>query len=230
MFWKPIISRSEAPSTVFDNCVTYVVTVHPSQSFTISPDDALSFAIRSGIGHLTTVVGGRIESCVIPFVIRTEIGSATLLGHLSASNRQVASIDEGADALLIVEGPVAYVSPGLYPTKAETGKVVPTLNYISVQIRGKLQPLAANVELRALLASLTDHFEKSQPNPWSINDAPEDYVHTQMKAIRGFSMRIDKVEGVGKHSQNKPEADQLSVRDAFRAGNDGERVIAEWMK
>ncbi|NDC45460.1 MAG: hypothetical protein EBZ55_05155, partial [Actinobacteria bacterium] len=65
--------------------------MHPSQSFTISPDDALSFAIRSGIGHLTTVVGGRIESCVIPFVIRTEIGSATLLGHLSASNRQVAS-------------------------------------------------------------------------------------------------------------------------------------------
>jgi transcriptional regulator len=162
-------------------------------------------------------------------VIRTELGSATLLGHLSASNRQVASIDEGADALLIVEGPVAYVSPGLYPTKAETGKVVPTLNYISVQIRGKLRPLPANVELRALFASLTDHFEKSQPNPWSINDAPEDYVHTQMKAIRGFSMRIDNVEGVGKLSQNRPEADQLSVRDAFRAGNDGERVIAEWM-
>ena len=195
----------------------------------MSPDDALSFAARSGIGHLTTVVGTTIESCVIPFVIRTEPGTATLLGHLSASNPQVASIDEGADALLIVEGPVAYVSPGLYPTKAETGKVVPTLNYISVQIRGNLQPLSGNGEFRAMLASLTDHFETSQQDPWSIDDAPEDYVQTQMKAIRGFSMRIDHVEGVGKHSQNRPEADQLSVRDAFRVGNDDERVIAEWM-
>ena len=193
------------------------------------PEDALSFAARSGVGHLTTVVGTRIESCVIPFVIRTEPGSATLLGHLSAANRQVASIDEGADALLIVEGPVAYVSPGLYPTKRETGRVVPTLNYISVQIRGTLQPLSGIVEFRALLASLTDHFEASQHHPWSIDDAPEDYVLTQMKAIRGFSMRIDHVEGVGKHSQNRPEADQLSVRTAFRVGNDDERAIAERM-
>jgi len=193
------------------------------------PDDALSFAAQSGIGHLTTVVGTTIESCVIPFVIRTDAGPATLLGHLSAANRQVASIDEGADALLIVDGPVAYVSPGLYPTKVETGKVVPTLNYISVQIRGKLQPLSDHVEFRALLASLTGHFETSQYNPWSIDDAPEDYINTQMKAIRGFSMRIDHVEGVGKHSQNRPDADQLSVRDAFRVGNDDERVIAEWM-
>ena len=195
----------------------------------MAPDDALTFAGRSRIGHLTTVVGTRIESSVIPFVIRAEVGSATLLGHLSAANRQVASIDESADALLIVEGPVAYVSPGLYPTKVETGKVVPTLNYISVQLRGKLQPLSEDLELRALLVSLTGHFESSQSDPWSIDDAPEDYIRTQMRAIRGFSMRIDHVEGVGKHSQNRPEADQLSVREAFGMGNDDERRIAERM-
>ena len=195
----------------------------------MAPDDALTFAVRSRIGHLTTVVGTRIESSVIPFVIRTEGGSATLLGHLSASNWQVASIDEGADALLIVEGPVAYVSPGLYPTKVETSKVVPTLNYISVQLRGKLEPLSGDVALRALLASLTGHFESLQNDPWSIDDAPDDYIRTQMRGIRGFSMRIDHVEGVSKHNQNRPEADQLSVREAFGVGDDDERRIAEWM-
>ncbi|MFM7252633.1 MAG: FMN-binding negative transcriptional regulator [Ilumatobacteraceae bacterium] len=195
----------------------------------MSPDDALSFAARSAIGHLTTLVGTTIESSVVPFVIHADPGSAILRGHLSAANRQVTSIDEGAEALLIVDGPVAYVSPGLYPTKMETGKVVPTLNYISVQLRGTLQPLSDDMEFRALLSTLTDRFETPQRNPWSINDAPEDYVRTQMKAIRGFSMRVEHVEGVGKYSQNRPDADQLSVRDAFCGGSDNERAIAEWM-
>lgn len=209
--------------------MAYVVVVHPSGSFTMSRDDALSFAARSGIGHLTTVVRSRIESSLIPFAIRTELGSSSLHAHLSAENRQVASISECADALLIVEGPVAYVSPSLYPTKAETGKVVPTLSYISVHLRGRLRPMSGSEEFRALLASLTGRFEASQTKPWSIDDAPPGFIEAQMKGIRGFSMQIDSVEGVSKHSQNRPGADQLSVRDAFRTGNDNERGIAEWM-
>ena len=148
---------------------------------------------------------------------------------MSASNAQVVSIEDRAEALLIVDGPIAYVSPGLYPTKAETGKVVPTLNYVSVQIRGRLEPMTSTEDFRKLLATLTSRFETGRDKPWSIDDAPSDFIDTQMKAIRGFSMRIDEIQGVAKHSQNRAEPDRLSVRASFSIGTGDERQIAERM-
>lgn len=195
----------------------------------MSRDDALAFAAQSGIGHLTTSVGGRIESVVIPFFIDDKDGSPTIYGHVSVSNAQAVSIEDRAEALLVVDGPIAYVSPGLYPTKTETGRVVPTLNYLSVQIRGRLAPTANTEEFRTLLAALTSRFETEVDIPWSIDDAPSDFIHAQMRAIRGFSMRIDEIQGVAKHSQNRVESDRVSVRASFVDGNDDERQIAERM-
>lgn len=195
----------------------------------MSKEDALAFAARSGIGHLTTSVDGRIESVVVPFFVDGQRASPTIYGHLSVSNRQTVSIEEGHEALLIVDGPIAYVSPSLYPTKAETGRVVPTLNYVSVQIRGRLTPIERTEDFRNLLAALTSRFETARDEPWSLDDAPSDFIHTQMKAICGFMMRIDDVTGVAKHSQNRHESDQHSVRSSFMNGNEDERHIAERM-
>jgi transcriptional regulator len=195
----------------------------------MSKDEALACAARSGIGHLTTSVDGRIESVVVPFFVDSQQASPTIYGHLSVSNPQAVSIKEGHEALLIVDGPIAYVSPSLYPTKAETGRVVPTLNYVSVQIRGRLMPITSTEDFRNLLAALTSRFETERDEPWSLNDAPSDFIHTQMKAICGFTMRIDEVAGVAKHSQNRPEPDQVSVRKSFSQGPEDERLIAEWM-
>lgn len=193
-------------------------------------DEAISFASQSGVGHLTTTVQGRMESVIVPFLIDTEGDRPTVFGHIAASNCQVASIDECVSALLIVNGPIAYVSPGLYPTKAETGKVVPTLNYISVQLRGRLAPVTDAEDFRDLLASLTARFEAGRDEPWSIRDAPSDFVDTQMRGIRGFSMRIDDIQGVAKHSQNRNDFDRASVRASFLDGTDAERLIAERMQ
>lgn len=195
----------------------------------MSQDEALAFAARSGIGHLTTSVDGRLESAVVPFFVDDQQVSPTIYGHLSVSNPQAVSIEEGHEALLIVDGPIAYVSPSLYPTKAETGRVVPTLNYLSVQIRGRLTPITSAEDFRNLLAALTSRFETERDEPWSLDDAPSDFIQTQMKAIRGFTMRIDDVAGVAKHSQNRPEPDQASVRRSFSSGTEDERQIAEWM-
>ncbi len=195
----------------------------------MSKNEALAFAASSGIGHLTTSVDGRIESVVVPFFVDNQQASPTIYGHLSVSNPQAVSIEEGHEALLIVDGPIAYVSPSLYPTKAETGRVVPTLNYISVQIRGRLMPITSTEDFRNLLAALTSRFETERDEPWSLDDAPSDFIHTQMKAICGFMVRIDDVTGVAKHSQNRPEHDQVSVRKSFSQGPEDERRIAEWM-
>ena len=195
----------------------------------MSQAEALAFAAQSGIGHLTTSVDGRIESTLIPFSIEETPDFLTIYGHVSVSNLQVRSIDDRAEALLIVDGPIAYVSPNLYPTKVENGKVVPTLNYVSVHLRGRLSPTPDTETFRKLLATLTARFEAEQDKPWSIDDAPADFIHTQMKAICGFSMRIDEIQGVAKVSQNRTESDRHSVRAAFIRGADDERHIAERM-
>lgn len=203
--------------------------MHPSSHFQMSRDDALAFATRAGVGHLATSVSGRIESVLIPFYIDRDEVSSTLYGHVSVNNCQALSIEECAEALVIVDGPIAYVSPSLYPTKTEHGKVVPTLNYVSVQIRGHLAPVTDSKDFRDLLAALTSQYEANRDEPWSISDAPFDFIQTQMRAIRGFSMRIDDVQGVAKHSQNRNESDQQLVRASFMTGTEDERHIAERM-
>ena len=195
----------------------------------MSKDEALAFAAQSGIGHLTTSVDGRIESVIVPFFVDNQQASPTIYGHLSVSNPQAVSIKEGQEALIIVDGPIAYVSPSLYPTKAETGRVVPTLNYVSVQIRGRLMPITSTEDFRNLLAALTSLFETERDEPWSLDDAPSDFIDTMMKAICGFMVRIDEVTGVAKHSQNRPHPDQVAVRELFSQGPEDERLIAEWM-
>ena len=204
--------------------------MHPSSRFQMSPDDAITFASRVGVGHLTTLVSGRIESVLIPFFIDGDEVSSTLYGHISVNNRQALSIEKGAEALVIVDGPIAYVSPSLYPTKAEDGKVVPTLNYVSVQLRGHLAPVTDSEDFRELLATLTSQYEANRDEPWSISDAPFEFIQTQMRAIRGFSMRIDDIQGVAKHSQNRNESDQHAVRTSFMNGTEDERHIAERMQ
>ena len=106
---------------------------------------------------------------------------------------------------------------------------MPTLNYLSVQIRGRLEPTSSTEDFRKLLAALTTRFETKRDEPGSIEYAPSEFINVQMKTIRGFSMRIEEIQGVAKHNQNRTEADRISVHTSFKGGNDDERQIAEWI-
>ena len=192
-------------------------------------EDAIAFAVKSGLGHLTTVVDSRVESVVVPFIVESNNGNSTILGHIAIGNRQRASIDTQSDALLIVHGPVGYVSPSLYPTKAETGKVVPTLNYVSVHIRGVLRPIVEPDEFRSLLDRLTNRFENAYGSSWTIDDAPDDFIRIQMRAIVGFALCVTDVQGVSKVSQNRVDVDRNAVRESFRVGTEEQQVIAHRM-
>jgi transcriptional regulator len=85
--------------------------------------------------------------------------------------------------------------------------------------------------LRALVRRLTDHHEHARPEPWSLDDAPADFVDTLLGAIVGIEIPISRMIGKWKLSQNRPETDRLSVIEAL-TGETGPAAaaLAETMK
>lgn len=139
----------------------------------------------------------------------------TLRGHLSRANEQWRTFRQDLDGLAIFQGPQAYVSPNSYPTKQETGRVVPTWNYAVVHAYGPLKVFHEPERLREFLDGLTTKHEADQPAPWAPADAPPEYVEGLLKAIVGIEMTITRLEGKWKVSQNQPERNRLGAADGL---------------
>jgi len=166
---------------------------------------------------------------LLPFVLKTG-GSerGVLQAHMARANPQWREL-EGQDVLVVFRGTDAYVSPSLYATKHETGKVVPTWNYAMVQARGKVG-LRDQVEwLTPQLSALTSGREANRPRPWAVTDAPADYIEAQKKAIVGLEIEIAALDGKWKVSQNQPEANRRSVVAAFSM-DESTREMAELVR
>jgi transcriptional regulator len=153
---------------------------------------------------------------LIPLEYVAEGGAhGTLRGHVARANPLWKHA--GVQALAVFTGPDAYVSPNWYPSKREHGKVVPTWNYTMVQARGALRAVDDAPWLRALLGRLTDHHEAAQARPWSVNDAPEDFVQQTLRAIVGIEIELVSLVGKWKVSQNRSAADRRGVADGLSA-------------
>jgi transcriptional regulator len=137
-----------------------------------------------------------------------------LLGHVARANPLWAAA-AGSPVLAVFHGPQAYVSPSWYPGKATTHKVVPTWNYAVVHAHGMLEVVEDAPWLRALVGRLTDHHEAPRPTPWSVDDAPDDYVQQMLRAIVGIRIPIERLIGKWKVSQNRSAADRQGVADGL---------------
>jgi transcriptional regulator len=119
--------------------------------------------------------------------------------------------------MVVFQGPQAYVTPGWYATKAETGKVVPTWNYAIVQVRGSARIIEDPAWLRTQIGALTRENENSRSQPWAVDDAPPEFVAAQLKGIIGIEIDIETIDGKWKVSQNRPLADRQGVADGLDA-------------
>jgi len=166
---------------------------------------------------------------LLPFVLETQgSGRGVLRAHMARANPQWREID-GQPVLVVFRGADAYVSPSLYATKKETGKVVPTWNYAMVQARGLAQLHDQAEWLTPQLEALTTGREARRPQPWSISDAPRDYIDAQKKAIVGIEIAMTGLEGKWKVSQNQPEANRRSVVAGFGT-DEATREMAELVR
>ena len=118
----------------------------------------------------------------------------TLRGHVARANTLWRHAD-GATVLAVFCGPQAYVSPNWYPTKAATHKVVPTWNYAVVHAHGVLRTVDEAAWLRALVGRLTQQHEHAQARPWSIEEAPADYIEQMLGAIIGVEIALTRLVG-----------------------------------
>lgn len=197
------------------------------------PDDA---AVRELLSHhgaadLITSTSRGLLATLLPFVHEwpgggTDVGIwGTLLGHVARNNDQWREPALG-EALVIVRGPDAYISPSWYVTKQEHGRVVPTWNYVTAHVYGRLVAHDDPGWVEALVRRLTDHHEAARAEPWSVDDAPPPYIAGQLRAIVGVEVIIDRVEGKFKLSQNRSDADVEGVIAGLDAAGGGELADA----
>jgi transcriptional regulator len=160
---------------------------------------------------LITVGSSGLFASHIPMVLERTGTMGQLKGHISRANTQWRDYSHSVEALAIFSGPQHYITPTWYPEKQETGKVVPTWNYVVVHAYGYLKVVEDSEWLMAHLQSLTSIHEAESPVPWKISDAPPDYVASQIKGIVGLEMDIERLEGKWKVSQNRSEEDRRGV-------------------
>ena len=162
-----------------------------------------------------------LQASHLPLLLQVDEGPhGTLYGHFARANRQWQELQGGAEALVIFAGADAYVSPGFYPSKAEHGKVVPTWNYIAVHAYGTAEVFTDTERLRHLVGALTERHESARAQPWKLADAPTDYIDGMLKAIVGFALPIQRLEGKRKLSQNRSTPDIAGVREGLAASPD----------
>lgn len=169
------------------------------------------------LGLLVTAGPGGLMANPVPFLLYAEGEHGVLRAHLARANPQWRELEAVEDCLVVFQGPEAYVTPSWYATKRETGRVVPTWNYATVQARGRPRSISDAGWLRRQVDDLTAAREGGRPEPWAVSDAPEPFVAAQLRAIVGVEIVLTEVAGKWKMSQNRAAEDRAGVARGLAA-------------
>jgi transcriptional regulator len=144
-----------------------------------------------------------------------------LRGHVARGNPILKATPLDMDAVAIFQGPQHYITPSWYATKKETGKVVPTWNYVVVHAYGRPRFIDDEAWVRGHVQHLTERHEGTRDTPWKVSDAPEEFVAKLVRGIVGLEIPISRLVGKWKLGQNRPEADQRGMVDGLLLEEEG---------
>ena len=187
---------------------------------------------RHPLGALVTLETEGLAANHIPFLLDARSGErGSLIGHVARNNAVWHDHDREVDAMVIFQGPSAYISPNWYATKQETHEVVPTYNYAVVHVYGKIIVHEDPKWLRGVIGKLTKTMEASQPVPWKMADAPAAFLDSQIESIAGIEIPISRMIGKWKTSQNRVPADREGAIAGLReSGDPGSGAMADLIK
>ena len=185
---------------------------------------ARPFAALVSAGHLG------LYASHLPTVLKDEGDHGVIECHLARANPHCKELGQIGEALMIFQGAEGYISPNWYPTKAQSGKVVPTWNYAVVHAYGRPDVINDPEWLRRHVTELTAQQEKTEARPWAVSDAPDTFIAVMLRGIVGFRIVIARLEGKWKMSQNREMADREGVVKGLRARREGDDLdIADYV-
>jgi transcriptional regulator len=153
-----------------------------------------------------------------------------LRAHVARANPVWKEAATHPDALVIFQGPAAYISPTWYPSKHEAHRQVPTYNYIVVHAHGRIVVRDDEPFVRGLVARLTRKMEAGEAVPWKMGDAPADFITQMLGAIVGIEIEVTRLVGKWKLGQNKEAADRRGAADALLArASDQQQAVGQAM-
>ncbi len=167
--------------------------------------------IKYPFATLITNSDAGLEANHIPLFLNQSNGKDVLQGHIAKANPLWKNLKDKSEVLVVFNGPNCYISPNYYPTKKETGKAVPTWNYVTVHVKGVMSYIHDEKWKLNMINNLTNQHEAGQPIPWSTLDAPEEYIQKMISAIVGLEIEALSITGQWKLSQNQPEQNKQSV-------------------
>ena len=174
----------------------------------------LAFMRANPFAVLVSNVDGIPFATHLPLLIDDADDQIVIQGHMAKANAHWKSMKEGEESLIIFHGPHAYISPSLY----ESRESVPTWNYAAVHVYGEPTLFTDEESLRATLHRMIDTFESSYMTQWS--ELSEEYRSRMMKHIVGFNIKVKRLEGKFKLSQNRTKGEQARVIQCLNQSQD----------
>ncbi len=182
------------------------------------------FMRQHSFATLVTQQDGAPFASHLPLVLDSSTGThGALLGHMARNNEQWRDFAAGAEILVMFHGPHAYVSPTWYEPNPMSA---PTWNYVVVHAYGKARILPED-ELVETLHQLVDENEKAFPQPWKLQIS-QAMRERALGSIVGFEIRLSRIEGKFKLSQNRSEQDRKNVIAQVALSEHGKET-AQWM-
>ena len=182
------------------------------------PERLDAFVAAHPLGALVVATPDGLEANHIPILLnRDAAGHGVQCGHVARANELWRRAADGTPALVVFGGAQCYVTPSWYPSKRTTGEVVPTWNYAVVHAHGPIRFIHERDWLLKFVSTLTDLNEKPRAAPWHVTDAPAAYVERMLRAIVGFEIAIERLEGKFKASQNRTAEDRAGVAAGLTA-------------
>lgn len=184
----------------------------------------VSFIQTHSFATLVVNTSSGLEAMHLPVLLEQKDDTLYLEGHIARANPLWRKVEQGSNVLTVFHGPNCYISPSFYPTKGETGKAVPTWNYVVAHVTGMISFIHDKEWIYGVIDRITKAHETGRTEPWAINDAPEGYIEKMLPAIVGVQIEISSMEGQWKLSQNQPEVNQDGVKQQLLASGDAAAV------
>jgi transcriptional regulator len=197
--------------------------MHPNSAFRWEDRDELrAFAREVGMGVLfaATPDGPRVAHVPFVFLDEDRIGF-----HLARGNGLVRHL-AGSEALFVINGPDAYISPDWYALDHDQ---VPTWNYLALELQGMATKMDQDQLIAQVDAMTAEQEARLAPKPaWTRDKMSAGRFEKMLGAITGFEMRITAWRSTAKLGQNKPQSARASAAEALDAV--GQKAVAYLMR